>query len=119
MPYNLEFREKLGVSLIQLKDVPQAMKALQWVLDENPKRPVALCNLGFAYVLQNQFEQGEALYDQAIALDPDYEQALMNKAAIRLLYKDEEVAKDLLNRVLVLNPDNQQAQYILSTQLIR
>ncbi|MEN0004616.1 MAG: tetratricopeptide repeat protein [Bacteroidota bacterium] len=119
MPYNLEFREKLGVSLIQLKALPQAMKALKWVLDENPKRPVALCNLGFAYVLQNQFEQGEALYDQAIALDPDYEQALMNKAAIRLLYKDEPAARTLFDRILNLNPNNEQAKYMRAQLTIR
>jgi protein O-GlcNAc transferase len=117
MPFNLEFKEKLGVTLIQLQRASEGIAVLEWVLSENPKRSVALCNAGFGYVLQGDYEKGEAYYDRAIALDPDYEQALMNKAALRLLAGDKEAARMLLQNVLRLNPENQQAQHVLYTQL--
>ncbi len=112
MPYNLEFREKLGAAYIQMQQLPEAVQALEWALKENPKRPVALTNLGFAYALQGQFPRAEALYDKAIALDPDYEQALLNKAALRLAQQDLAAARKLIRRVLAINPENEQARAV-------
>ena len=74
---------------------------------------MALSNLGYAYVLQGQFQKAEDFYTKAIALDPDYEQALLNKAAVRLLQKDTEEARKLIGRVLKINPENRQALSIL------
>lgn len=115
MPYYLEFQEKLGIAQIALKQWKNAEKTFRKVLSENPKQSLSLCNLGFALVMQNRFDDGEALYDQAIALDPDYEQALLNKAAVRLYKKDKAAAKKLLQRVLKINPANPQAQTLLKT----
>lgn len=110
LPYHLDFQEKLAATDIQLRQLPQAIKTLDWILKENPKRPVALNNLGFAYALQGQLEQAEALYAQAIALDPDYELALLNMAAARLARGDRPGAKKMLKRVLSINPENMQAR---------
>jgi hypothetical protein len=110
LPYHLDFQEKLAATDIQLQQLPQAIKTLEWILKENPKRPVALNNLGFAYALQGQLEQAEALYAQAIALDPDYELALLNMAAARLAQHDRPGAKKILQRVLTINPENVQAR---------
>lgn len=115
MPYYLEFQEKLGIAQIALKQWKNAEKTFRKVLNENPKQSLSLCNLGFALVMQNRFDDGEALYDQALALDPDYEQALLNKAAVRLYKKDKAAAKKLLQRVLKINPANPQAQTLLKT----
>ncbi|MBK7409947.1 MAG: tetratricopeptide repeat protein [Saprospirales bacterium] len=113
MPFNLEFQEKLGVAQVALKQWKEAEQTLRYVLTENPKRPMALNNLGFVLVMQKRFEEGEALYDQAIALDPDYEQALLNKAAVRLYRKDQLAARKLLERILKINPENIQARKLL------
>ena len=66
-----------------------------------------------APVLQGQVKAAEAYYDQAIQLDPDYVQALLNKAAVRLLNKDYQRVRGLLNRVLKLEPSHPQAIAIL------
>ena len=113
MPYHLDFKEKLGATLVQLRRLEEAAATLEWVLRENPKRPGALSNLGFAKVLQGQVKVAERYYDQAIALDPDYVQAMLNKAAVRLLNKDYEAVRELLNRVLRLEPEHPQALAIL------
>ena len=96
LPYHLDFQEKLGAALVQNQNLEEAQEVLEWVLKENPKRPVALSNLGYTLVLQGQVKAAEAYYDQAIQLDPDYVQALLNKAAVRLLNKDYQRVRGLL-----------------------
>lgn len=113
MPYHLEFQEKLGTTYIQVQQIPEAIKILEWVLKEDDKRAVAWCNLGYAYLLQQQITKAENYYDKAIALNPDYEQALLNKAAIHLLKRETNAAKTLIERVLKRNPNNAQATMIL------
>lgn len=108
-PFHLDFLEKKGATLANLKRLSEAEKTLEKVLSENPRRPVALNNLGFVKVLQGKMAEGQKLYDQAIALDPDYEQVLVNKAALLIFLKKPEEARRLLLRVLKINPGNEQA----------
>ena len=109
LPFHLDFLEKKGATLASLRRLEEAKNILEKVLAENPRRPVALNNLGFVNVLGGNITEGQRLYDQAIALDPDYEQALINKAALLVFLKKTEEAKELLLRVLRLNPGNEQA----------
>ena len=113
MPFNLEFLEKLGVAQSSMKQWKQAEQTLRRVLKENPKRPLALSNLGFALVMQNRLSEGETFYDQALSLDPDYEQALLNKIAVRLYQKDKSTARSLVQRLLKINPNHPQARKLL------
>lgn len=113
MPYNLDFQQKLGSTYISLQQIDLAQKTFEFILKENPKRKISLSNLGYLLVLQGQMEQGKALYNKAIALDPDYEQVLLNKAAILLYKKKTTASKELLERILRINPENTQAQAVL------
>jgi predicted CXXCH cytochrome family protein len=109
MPYHLDFQEKMGAALIKLKRIAEAKEKLQWVIEENSKRPVALTNLGFAFALEGDLATAEQHYDTALTLDPDYIQALLNKTALRLHFRDVEGAKKLITRILVINPAHPQA----------
>ena len=109
LPLHLDFLEKKGVALLSLKRLKEAKTVFEKVLSLNPKRPVALCNLGFAHVLTGNLVAGEKLYDKAIALDPDYAQALVNKAALLALQKKKDEARGLLLKVLKKDPANRQA----------
>jgi len=113
LPFHLDFQEKLGLAYANLRMLKEAEEVFTFVLKENPKRPVALSNLGFLQVVQQKYEEGEELYDRAIALDPDYEQALLNKAAILIQRSAVKEATEYLKRVLLINPANQQAQLAL------
>lgn len=112
MPYNLEFLEKLGVAQVAMSQWAKAEQTYRGILRENPKEAMALCNLGFALVAQNRLDEGEACYDQALALDPDYVQALLNKAAVRLFKKDKTTARRLLQRVQKIAPGHPQLQLL-------
>lgn len=111
---NLEFLEKEALVLMDLNKQEEAAQKFDFILSENPKRPIALCNRGFLFILQGNLKAGEALYDQAISLNPDYEQALLNKAAVRNISNDKEQALALINRCLKINPKNRQAQQALT-----
>ena len=108
-PYDLDFQEKRGTAYVYLGQMDKAAAAYEFVIAEQPKRPVALCNLGYTKVLAGQIQAGNQLYDQALALDPDYEQALINKAALLIYQRKNEKARALLDRVLKINPNNAQA----------
>ncbi len=114
MPLNLEFQEKLASAYFDSKLMTKARMTYEYVLKENEKRPVSLCNLGYIYALQGEYAKAESFYDKAIALNPDYEQALINKAAMLLLKTDNRAAKRMLNRVLKINPQNVQAQQAMN-----
>jgi Flp pilus assembly protein TadD len=107
---HLDFQEKKAGTLIALKRIAEAKKLLETLLRENAKRPVALLNLGFAHALTNNLPEALRRYDQALALDPDYEQAMVNKAAVLNFQGKKAEAKGLLERVLRLNPGNGQAR---------
>lgn len=106
LPLHLEFREKLGVAQILLNKPAAGKVNLEQVVGENPKMPVALCNLGYTHALEGDLQTAESLYDRALALDPDYQQALVNKIAVRLARGDENEAQNLVDRLLRLNPDH-------------
>lgn len=110
LPLHLDFLEKKGTSLVNLNRIAEAKVVFEKVISENPKRPVALSNLGYVNLIMGNTEEAGRLYNQAIALDPDYEQVLINKAALLMLQQKKEAARKLLNRVLKLNPQNGQAR---------
>ncbi|MFT4665545.1 MAG: hypothetical protein ACI8YQ_000728 [Polaribacter sp.] len=113
MPFNLEFQEKQGSAYIALEYFPQAKKVFEFVLKENTKRELALNNLGYIAALQGDFEEAEKKYNSALALNPDFEQALMNKVALYLFLKKKKEAKALLIRVRKVNPENEEARDLL------
>ncbi|HHS95671.1 MAG TPA: tetratricopeptide repeat protein, partial [Phaeodactylibacter sp.] len=96
MPLHLDFQEKLGNTYLALEYLPQAKKVFDFVLKENPKREMALCNRGYIAALEGDWATSEKLYDQAIALNPDYEQAILNKAALYMHLKKKDKAERLL-----------------------
>jgi tetratricopeptide (TPR) repeat protein len=115
LPLHLDFQEKLGATYFNLKQIPKAKKVFEFVLSENKKRPVALSNLGYMEVLNGNIQGGMEMYDAALALDPDYENALLNKASALLFQKKNEAGKKLLERVLEINPENEQVKDALKT----
>ena len=109
-PYNLEFKNKYGSVLVKNGKNNEAIAVFEWIIKENPKFAQAYCNLGYLYLLAfHNTEKAMQNYNAAIALDPDYEQALLNKAALYGYLKQFTDAEKLVDRVLAINPKNQQA----------
>ncbi|MCB0663326.1 MAG: tetratricopeptide repeat protein, partial [Saprospiraceae bacterium] len=114
MPFELDFQDKLGVAYLAANQLKKSEAVWNFILKEQPKRPLALTNLGYIKVIQGNLPAGEALYDRAIALDPDYIQALLNKAAVALQTNRQGEAVKLLQRILSIDPNHQQARQALN-----
>lgn len=112
-PYNLEFRNKLGVIAMSNNDMPLAKSSFEFICKENPKFVSGLSNLAFIYLQENKVNEAETLINKAIQLDPDYEQALMNKASIYMFKNDKASALKVLKHILKKNPRNEKAKQAL------
>ena len=114
MPYNLEFQNKYGATLMNLEEIEAAKKVFEFIVKENPKSVAALSNLGYLYLrYENNDTKANELYNKALALDPDYEMGLMNKAGLLLYQNKTNEAKKLLQTILKKYPNNPQAKIII------
>lgn len=117
-PYNLEFKNKLGTSLMAQNKVQEAISIFADILKENPEFIQALNNLGYAKLITGNSIEAESIYKHALQLDPDYEPLLMNIAGLHIYKKEYQQAKQLLHLLVKKNPANQQAKQVLE-QLAR
>ena len=85
-------------------------------MDDYPQFVPALTNLGYLWLEEGDDKRAESYYDKALALSPDDEQALMNKAGLNVYRKNYTEALKYVNRTLKVNPENKQAIQ-LKTQL--
>jgi len=111
--YNLDFQEKLGVLYARLSQTDKARDVFNFVLTEDPARPLTLSNLGLIAASSNDFSRAMYYYDKALSFDPDYETALMNKVALLLHQKKVLDAKKVLEHLVKKYPNNAQAKEAL------
>jgi len=113
-PENLEFINKWAGAKIQLEKNEEAIAILVRLLSKNPKLVDAFVNKGFALLKLNRQGDAMACYSQALQLDCDNQQALLNRAGLlHLMGKDKEAKKDL-KHLLKLNPQNEYVKDLLS-----
>lgn len=114
-PENLEFINKWAGAKIQLDKNEEAIAVIDGLLAKNPKLVDAFVNKGFALVKLNRQAEAMSCYKQAIQLDCDNQQALLNRAGLlHLMGKDEEAKKDL-KHLLKLNQQNEYVKGLLSS----
>jgi tetratricopeptide (TPR) repeat protein len=113
-PYVLDFRNKLAQVQFDQKKYDQARKNFEFIISENPKYSSAYVSLGFLILMtERNPDKADQYYDKALALDPDNEQALLNKVGIFILRNEPKQAKETLNKVLSINPHNQKAKELI------
>jgi tetratricopeptide repeat protein/cytochrome c554/c'-like protein len=115
-PYELDFQNKYGTILMQTGNPAQAEKVFEFIISEYPKYPAAFSNLGYIYLsIKGDTIKAKELYDEAIALNPDYWQAWYNKAGLYAYQKKFPEAKKILNYILKRNPADEKAKQILNS----
>jgi tetratricopeptide (TPR) repeat protein len=77
-----------------------------------PKHKEANANLGYIYMVEGNFNKAKLMLNYTLSLYPDYEQALMNKAALHYQLKEINECNILLKRVLKINPENSKAKQL-------
>lgn len=112
-PYILEFRNKLGNAAAKNDDWNLAKQSFEFMLSENSDHVEGNSNLGFIYLREGKLELAEKHYLKAISLDPDYVKAYLNMAGLRFYENKKNEGKKWIEKVLILEPNNQEAKEIL------
>ena len=111
--YSLDFENKYGICLLSVGRAPDALKVFQFVISENPNHISANTNLGFIYMQQGNNAMAYDYMMKADALDPDYEQNLINLAVWYHSNQKPELARKYLEHLLKRHPGNEQAKAML------
>ena len=67
----------------------------------------------FPYYLQSKYQKAVTIYTQALRIKPDYARGYSKLAKIYLGMNDISNAKQVLNKVLILNPENEKYKSLL------
>lgn len=114
-PLHPEFANKYATSLAQNNQISEARKILELTLLNYPKYAAAFSNLGYLILIQDKdTEKALTYYNKALALDPDYRQAILNKAGLFIYTGKTDAAKKLLNSFIKRYPDNKKATELLN-----
>ena len=108
-PYALNL---LGILKLRESDLEPAINALRKAVHLN-LNPELLSNLALAYQESGVIEKAMSLYDQALKIEPKYINALFNQYAIWLDLENVDNAIDNLEKILTLNPNDDEVMYML------
>lgn len=113
-PYALDFQNKYGSCLLAMNNMPEAKKAFQFIIDENPKYATAHTNLGFIYMQEGNNAMAYDHLSKALLYEPDNKQALINMAVWYHNNRLDNMAKKTLLHLVKKYPDNEQAKAMLA-----
>jgi tetratricopeptide (TPR) repeat protein len=106
-PAFTEARIKLAEAHEAAGNMDSAQIAYEEVLADDPlHHPEAWNNLGFLLLQRKRLQEADSLFEQALALNPDFVVALTNLGAVRLMEQNIEAAIPLFERAVSIDPDN-------------
>ncbi|MGA2628607.1 MAG: tetratricopeptide repeat protein [Terriglobia bacterium] len=91
------------------KDLPAAVKALQAVLEAEPKMTAAWFNLAYAYTGLGQKEEAIKAYKKTLELQPDLFEAHLNLGILLMELKRPAEAQPQLAKAVELKPEHTRA----------
>jgi len=110
-PLSAEFGNKYANALAISGANAQAKSLFENLIVEHPYFAPAYCNLGFLVLSkEGNIPLAHRYLDKALALDPDYELALLNKVSAFMVENQRREAKPYLKRILKINPTHPQAK---------
>lgn len=104
----------LGISYRHLGRFDEAKQYFQNGLKLDPHNTSCLFNLGFIAERQGDSAGAEALFQQALHFNPDYAEALLELANLRILSKRYSEAADLLRKYVQVSRDPSTGYYKLA-----
>jgi tetratricopeptide (TPR) repeat protein len=113
-PFNLDFRNRLALLQMDAEKIEDARANFEFILSENPKYVSAYVSLGYLILsVDHDVARADSYYEKALALDPDHEQAIFNKAGTYMYLNRKKDAIAMLNRLLKINPNHINARKML------
>lgn len=114
-PLYPEFANKYATALARAGQTEKALQVLKSADTEYPYHPAIASNLGYLTLAYSGDTTGVmSKYNRAIALDPDYPQALMNKAGLLMVTGKKAEAKKILEAILRKDPENKNAKDLVT-----
>ncbi|MGA2536010.1 MAG: FG-GAP-like repeat-containing protein [Terracidiphilus sp.] len=105
-PGDADISYSLGMLYAQQSDLPRAANYLQKAIELRPAFPEALNNLGVLFVRQQDYVQAELEFKTGIEVAPNYDQSYLNLARLYAMQNDRQRAREVLQQLLRLQPQN-------------
>jgi len=116
-PAGLSLHFRLGRALLMQSHAPealaQAQKEFEIELKLNPADAVAEYEIGQILLVENKPQEAAPWFERALAVSPDFGEALLAVAKLRTDAKRYDEAIPLLERAVHLQPENEAAHYNL------
>jgi Tfp pilus assembly protein PilF len=103
-----------GMKALQANQLPAAEQHLAAATTAFPAYTRAYNALGVVQMKLGEKDQGVASFQKALALHPDYSEALVNLARVRIQEKNTAVAEKLLARAIESDPNSADALVLLA-----
>jgi hypothetical protein len=113
-PYNLDYHNKLGTSYLYTHDFAKAQKEFNFILKENPKLGMGWNGLAFLSLVKEDIPTAKTYINKALAFDPDYEPALLNRVKLSLFNNDKIEALKELKAIIKKYPKSSEANAMLA-----
>lgn len=110
---------KKAETAIGAKRFDEAVDALKQAVGSDPKDFPAWTQLANVHLLQNKLPQAENEYFRAIDLKSDYFPALLNLGRTEIAQHQNEIAVDVLTKVLKLRATSADANYLLGESYLQ
>lgn len=102
---NIGVQAALSEALTNLKRYDEALKAIDKVIELNPKSPIGYSLRARIRVLKDDLKGGVADLDEAVNLNPRDLASLLMRGRLHAAMGNEELAKKDIENALQLNPD--------------
>ncbi len=112
-PNDPEINYGMGMLYAQQRRSANAEQYLQKAVSLRPDYPDALNNLGVLFAGERRYAEAEGQFKTCIQFAPNFEQAYLNLARLYVVMNDREKAKDVLESLLRLQPQNAMAKQTL------
>jgi Flp pilus assembly protein TadD/peroxiredoxin len=114
-PDDPEINYNLGMLYAQQGQMQQASDYLERAVELRPDYPEALNNLGVIFVRGQAYANAEEQFKTCIRLAPNFDQSYFNLARLYSMRNDKPGAREVLQQLLTLQPQNANARQALET----
>ena len=116
-PESADAHVNLGIALVDQYDRTGGFKEFQEAARLAPQSPAVHYNLGRFYFETAKYEDARKELEEAVHLDPNYAPALYFLALAAKQDNDLPRSTELFEKLLVLQPENPDAQFLLGQNL--
>jgi tetratricopeptide (TPR) repeat protein len=117
MPNQPDIVYMLALTYLQDGDAKSAQNLLERVVALDSKKPQFWTSLGLAYHEQGLLNKAIETYQKALDLSPNWVDALYNLHAVQIQHEDLSTSIHSLEKLLMLNPKDDDARFMLALLL--